>query len=99
MMKVGVIEPYGQGGIHSCTVSLCQALSKLNIDITFITSKIIEAEFDHNFMVAPRLGGMDRNISRALRGFDYLGSIVKLYPWLNKQNFDLLHINEAFVPF
>lgn len=98
-MKVGVVEPYGQGGIHYCTVSLCQALTRLNIDVTLITSRKIEVESDYSFTLAKRLGGMDRKIARPLRAFDYLRSVIELYPWLEKQHFDLLHLNESFVPF
>jgi glycosyltransferase involved in cell wall biosynthesis len=105
-MRVYIIEMFGKGGLIHYSFQLCQALQRVGLDTTLVTSKDYElANLPHNFTVArlfdlwdPKpsdpIGGVRQKIRRGLRGGHYVLEWFRLLRFLRREKPDVVIFGE-----
>jgi glycosyltransferase involved in cell wall biosynthesis len=96
-MKIIMQDPWGIRGPGIYTYSLCDALHRKGINLTFITNCYYEYEKLSNFKVVRKFFKYSENIKiciirKVLRGLEYCFTMLNLLNKYSKESPDIIHI-------
>lgn len=99
MKKICIISPLGYTGIAYYDHSLCQSLSEIGINVVLVTTetRAVEAK-KRSYEIFRAFSGSYGNRSRLLKGFNYILSIVKVYIFIKRKHFRVVHFQILELP-
>lgn len=97
--KICVISPLGYTGMAYYNHSLCQSLSEIGLDVTLVTSqKIITVPPKIAYNIVGLFKNTYGNISRLIKGLSYLSCMFRVYFYIRRGRFKIVHFQLLELP-